>query len=292
MCRLGRRIIGGFIIIVLSMVVLYSLIQFKVLLDIEANHIYQEIKILNQKYTQLVSNDMELISMIQENRLIQMKKELEDVQQKQKIEAILNSSVYVRGMFGQGAGTVIKKTENRMYVLTCYHVINDIIIFNKNGIGFSATVGYSKNDTENRIAGIVSYKAKVVEYDEDVDLALLVVNFSDKDLNSVPIAETEPCKGDIIYSVGNPLGILRTISKGILSAKDEGFYICDNTTTYGNSGGGLFNANGELIGVPSNVTGYSAGLNENGEETFIPESGLGLARDLITIRTFLALIDY
>lgn len=160
---------------------------------------------------------------------------------------LLKSSVFVRGLFGRGSGTVIKKTERNMYILTCYHVIDAIIELSKQEETFKVRVGYSRTNTLNRIAGRVTYTAKIVKYNEDDDLALLVVSYIDNELEEVSIADTLPKKGDTIYTVGNPLSVSRTISKGILSAKEKGYYYTDNTFTYGNSGGGLFNIKGELI---------------------------------------------
>jgi serine protease Do len=129
--------------------------------------------------------------------------------------------------------------------------------------------------------GVVVYGAEIIKIDEENDLALLKTFMVDDELEVAKIATTEPQKGDIVYSVGSPLGILRTVSQGILSNKVEGFYLSDNTTTFGNSGGGLYNTNGELIGVPAQVMGYGS------EELFAPESSLGMSINLPRIRLFL-----
>jgi len=196
---------------------------------------------------------------------------------------ILKTDVLVMSIFGSGAGTVVKKTDNEMYVLTCYHVVEEIVNANNQGTKMNAVVGYTLDDTGDSedLKSFVSFSAYVIKYDVETDLALLQVNYSDPNLEVAKLAEVEPQQGDVVYSVGSPLGLLRNVSKGILANKLVGFYISDNTTTFGNSGGGLYNKDGELIGVPSNVLGYKVGLE------FVPESSLGLSRDLPTIKTFL-----
>ena len=196
---------------------------------------------------------------------------------------ILKTDVLVMSLFGSGAGTVIKKTDNEMYVLTCYHVVEEIVNANNQGTKMNAVIGYTLDDTgdSENLKSFVSFSAYVIKYDVETDLALLQINYSDPNLEVAKLAEVEPQQGDVVYSVGSPLGLLRNVSKGILANKLVGFYISDNTTTFGNSGGGLYNKDGELIGVPSNVLGYKVGLE------FVPESSLGLSRDLPTIKTFL-----
>jgi len=208
------------------------------------------------------------------------------------LQKILNSSVIVQGIGGMGSGTLIKATKENMYILTCHHVVDMVIIFQEILGESQAKVGYLRTDQYGETIGSTFYKAEVIKYDEEVDLALLKVRIIDNNLKVVPISKKEPQKGDTVYSVGNPLGMMRTLSKGILANKEEGFYMCDNTTTYGNSGGGLFNDKGELIGVPSNVTGYYAGLDKDEKETFVPESGLGFSRNLKTIKEFLTGVEY
>jgi S1-C subfamily serine protease len=209
-------------------------------------------------------------------------------------DKILRGDVAVMSLFGSGAGTIVKKTDKEMYVLTCYHVIEEIVKFNNSGFPITAVVGYTLDETgdSESLKSFVSYSATVAKYDEKVDLALLKVNYSDPNLEEIKIAENEPKKGDTVYSVGSPLGLLRTVSKGILANKIEGFFVCENVTTFGNSGGGLYNKDGELIGVPSNVMGYAGGLDKEGKVTFVPESSLGLSRDLPTIKEFLKGVNY
>lgn len=200
---------------------------------------------------------------------------------------IIKSSVIVSGILGTGSGTVIAKTEDSMYILTCYHVIDDIIEMNNAGLVLGATVGYTIIDDNGVDRGMVMYGADIIKSDKENDLALLKIRVVDKELNVVKIANKTPQKGDVVYSVGNPLGAIRTISRGLLSNKIDGFYISDNTTTYGNSGGGLFNVKGELIGVPSNVMTYPTGITKEGEDTYAPESSLGISINLLRIKAFL-----
>lgn len=198
------------------------------------------------------------------------------------INLLLKSSVIVQTPLGSGSGTVIKKDNGFIYILTCYHVIEEGInppeLFQT-----VITVSYLlKNKNDEEIAYII-HGAEIIKYDKENDIALLRIFAEDENLNIVSIAKEEPKIGDIIYSVGNPLSTNRILSKGILSGKEENFYISDNTTTFGNSGGGLFNNKGELIGIPSNVMIYIFD---------IPESSLGLSRNLQTIKDFLKGVDY
>jgi S1-C subfamily serine protease len=251
--------------------------------DLELTTQIQDLARNTNKFKNEIEKENFIDSLKLDSEIKQIKNQIKEVD-KQKI---INGSVFVRGIEGLGSGTVIKKTEEAMYILTCHHVVEDVIEFNEKGYELGASIGYSKTDTLNKVAGIMAYGAEIIKYDEEKDLALLKVFFIDDELVEIKIAEEEPQKGDIVYSVGNPLGLLRTISKGILSNKIEGLYISDNTITFGNSGGGLYNNKGELIGVPSQVQiyGYT-------ESMPVPESSLGQSRDLQTIKDFLKGVEY
>ena len=247
------------------------------------NGIQTQINELYDQTSKLITGQWSLMGNIDKNTT--------DINRKLKtinVRHILHGSVIVNVFWGTGSGTIIKKTDNTMYVLTCHHVIDDIIKLNESGFSLGATVGYMKLDAEYNKVGVIMYVAEIIKYDEDNDLALLKIKTADVNLNVIEIAETEPKKGDTVYTVGNPLSSVRTISKGILANTEVGFYVFDGTITYGNSGGGLFNLDGELIGVPARVPLY--GSTKLG--IYVPESGLGRCINLLVIKNFLKGVDY
>jgi len=247
------------------------------------NAIDSQVFDLNNRCNQLTLNDMNLARIIQDlgrkydAEIKSLGEKGEQLREEFDISTIINTDVYVQDIDGAGAGTIIKKTENEMYILTCAHVVEGTYQVNKSGIPMKLTIGYSKTDSSGDIAGLILYGAEILKVDEEEDLALIKTSAVDNELLVAPIAKETPKKGDLVYSVGSPLGMIRTVSKGILSNIQENRYVSDNTTTFGNSGGGLYNGKGELIGVPANVFSY-------GES---PESSLGLSITLETIKTFL-----
>ncbi|MEO8672284.1 MAG: trypsin-like peptidase domain-containing protein [Tahibacter sp.] len=99
-------------------------------------------------------------------------------------------------------------------------------------------------------------QAQVVGGDEDTDLAVLKIDASN--LPTVSIAEdTPPSVGDVVLAIGNPLGLGKTVTMGIVSAIGrqlsqwayEDFIQTDAAINTGNSGGALVNARGELVGI-------------------------------------------
>jgi S1-C subfamily serine protease len=261
-----------------------------------------QIDSLNDSNNNLLDNDITLEKDVQEalrevtktitgvyedmTKVVKITREGLEAIQKQTAEPdvnkLLNGEVFVQDIMGAGAGTVIKKTNKEMYILTCAHVVQDIHMLQEKGLPIAGTLGYSKTGEKDKISGMVLYAYTVVKYDEENDLALIKTTSVDEKLNVIPLATEIPNKGDTVYSVGDPLGLYRTLSKGILCNKTEGFYVSDNTTTYGNSGGGLFNKNGELISVPSQVYVYG-----EGDTGYAPESSLGFSISLERIREFL-----
>lgn len=199
------------------------------------------------------------------------------------VSHMVNGNVIVDGVMGIGAGTIIGKAGNAMYILTCYHVIDYVAKMNEKGIPIQSQIGYPIINQDKEGKGMVSYPVTIVKQDEKNDLALLKIEIVDDTLEVIKLADTTPSIGDTVFSVGSPLGMIRTLSKGVISNFIEGFYISDNTCTFGNSGGGLYNRQGELIGVPAQVTGYGTTVEGN----FVPESSLGFAINLKRIKEFL-----
>ena len=112
--------------------------------------------------------------------------------------------------------------------------------------------------------------ARLVGTDPTTDIALLKVE-SDEDLHHVPFGDSEAARvGDWVIAVGNPLGQGFSVSSGIISAKGRALqgtyddYIqTDAAINRGNSGGPLFNMDGEVIGVNTAIlspTGGSIGI--------------------------------
>jgi len=209
------------------------------------------------------------------------------------VKRIINGSVFVKGLEGLGAGTIIKKTDTSMYILTAYHVIRFNAELKELDIPMAVSICYMKNNEKNEFSGMTVYAADIIKYDKEKDLALLKTEVIDINLETIHLAEKEPEKGDTVFSVGNPLSLYRTVSKGILSNKIGTKYVTDNTITFGNSGGGLYNKKGELIGVPVQVIGYHSGhdFDDDNKPLSVPESSLGFSVNLSTIKEFLKGMD-
>ena len=121
-----------------------------------------------------------------------------------------------------------------------------------------------------------SFDATVVGSDPMTDIALLKVN-SDEDLPVVAFGNSNDMRvGDEVVAVGNPFGLGGTVTSGIISAKSrnihsgpfDDFIQTDAAINKGNSGGPLFNNDGEVIGV--NTAIYSPGGGSVGVGFAVP----------------------
>jgi serine protease DegQ len=113
-------------------------------------------------------------------------------------------------------------------------------------------------------------RARVIGGDAETDLAVLKIDA--ENLPSIAIADKAPPNvGDVVLALGNPFGLGRTVTMGIVSATGrqlnlstyEDFIQTDAAINQGNSGGALVNAWGELVGINSDVyspTGGNIGI--------------------------------
>jgi serine protease DegQ len=113
-------------------------------------------------------------------------------------------------------------------------------------------------------------RARVIGTDAETDLAVLKIDA--ENLPSIAIADKAPPNvGDVVLALGNPFGLGRTVTMGIVSATGrqlnlstyEDFIQTDAAINQGNSGGALVNAYGELVGINSDVyspTGGNIGI--------------------------------
>ena len=110
-------------------------------------------------------------------------------------------------------------------------------------------------------------KVKIVALNPFVDLALLRIEGAPKPFAYVYLGSVRDITvGERVFAIGNPLGLTRTVSQGIVSTKNrnyEGRLYVQTTTDVnpGNSGGPLFNLKGEVIGVTSMGYLFLSGLN-------------------------------
>jgi len=135
------------------------------------------------------------------------------------------------------------------YMVTNYHVVAE-----------AAEIRIQLSDgrvTEPEIVGV----------DRETDLALLKINLGT--VPAVPLGSSSALRiGDVVLAIGNPYGLTKTVTQGIVSATGRGllnlvtfenFIQTDAAINAGNSGGALVNARGELIGINTAVLAQDSG---------------------------------
>jgi S1-C subfamily serine protease len=148
------------------------------------------------------------------------------------------------GQQALGSGFVIDKAG---HIVTNYHVVEG---------ADKVTVSFSNRDT---------VRADVVGTDPSTDLAVLSVDTSASALRPLPLGDSDKVVvGDAVVAIGNPFGLDRTATSGIVSALQRlitapnRFTIdhviqTDAPINHGNSGGPLLDAHGKVIGVNTQI---------------------------------------
>ncbi len=112
-----------------------------------------------------------------------------------------------------------------------------------------------------------NFKAEVVGRDTKTDLALLRIK-SSKPLPAVKFGDSDQTRvGDWVIAIGNPFGLGGSVTAGILSARAreinagpyDDFLQTDASINRGNSGGPMFNMNGDVIGINTAIYSPSGG---------------------------------
>jgi len=162
------------------------------------------------------------------------------------VEAVSEAVVLVSSPGGSGSGFFINEDG---YLITNYHVIEretriEVTVFRKTKNGF-------EKDKYKKV--------KIEAINPFLDLALLKIVPAGPDKNVkvkfVHLGDTDRMKaGEQVFALGNPLGLERTVTNGVISTKNRAFqgllYIQTNADINpGNSGGPLFNLSREVIGV-------------------------------------------
>jgi serine protease DegS len=145
-----------------------------------------------------------------------------------------------------GSGVIV---DTRGDVITNYHVIKD-----------AAEIGVQLADGRTATPTIVGT-------DPDTDIAVLRVDLDEPPV--MPMGRSDELRaGDVVLAIGNPFGLSQTVTQGIVSATGRGqlgvtqfedFIQTDAAINFGNSGGALINADGELIGINTAVLAQQLG---------------------------------
>jgi len=119
-----------------------------------------------------------------------------------------------------------------------------------------------------RVNGEKEYKAKVVGSDPLSDIALLEI-ISKENFIPVKFGDSDKARiGDWVIAIGNPFGFGGTVTSGIISARNrelglsryEDYIQTDASINQGNSGGPLFDLNGDVIGINTAILGSSGSI--------------------------------
>ncbi|HOJ63269.1 MAG TPA: trypsin-like peptidase domain-containing protein [Spirochaetota bacterium] len=159
--------------------------------------------------------------------------------------------IYPQQTEGQGSGAIIDKEG---YIITNYHVV---------GGADKVIVALSKEEN--------IYEAEIIGVDPENDLAVIKIKNPPKDLSPIPLGTSKDLQiGQSVYAIGNPFGLDRTLTSGIISALErpiktqngnviEGAIQTDASINPGNSGGPLIDSSGNMIGINTMIISPSGG---------------------------------
>ena len=119
-----------------------------------------------------------------------------------------------------------------------------------------------------RVNGDKEFKAKVIGADPLSDIAVLKLDTKEK-FTPVKFGDSDKARiGDWVIAIGNPFGLGGTVTSGIISARNrsigltryEDYIQTDASINQGNSGGPLFNMDGDVIGINTAILGRSGSI--------------------------------
>jgi S1-C subfamily serine protease len=166
-----------------------------------------------------------------------------------------------------GSGFVIDKDG---HIITNFHVVEG---------AQSVEVSFSSRET---------MRARILGVDPSTDIAVLKVDARSRALTPLKLGDSDAVKvGDSVVAIGNPFGLERSITAGIVSAlqrelRAPNLYAIDHVIqtdapiNHGNSGGPLLNAQGQVIGVNAQIE-----TGDTGEQGNV---GIGFAIPIDTVK--------
>jgi serine protease Do len=170
--------------------------------------------------------------------------------------AVINVLTYAEPVEGISAGRIPTATGSGFilgpegYVVSNHHVVKDA------------------QWIQVRLADGRIFDAQLVGSDPDTDLAVLRI-LGGAELPYVVLGDSDKLEvGDWVVAIGSPFGLDRSVSHGLISAKErilgvgplDDFIQTDALINPGNSGGPLFNMRGEVVGVNSAIISHAQGI--------------------------------
>jgi len=178
----------------------------------------------------------------------------------------------VRPREGTGSGTIIDAA--RGIVITNLHVVQSAL--------------QSRGSVEITLANGTNTQARLVGYDTETDMAVFQLVDAPKSLVGLPYGDSSKLEvGQRVLAIGNPFGLYRSLTAGIISSVDrsmkipggavlKGLIQTDAAINPGNSGGPLLDADGRLIGINTAI------LSQSGDS-----AGIGFAVPINTLKRIL-----
>lgn len=186
----------------------------------------------------------------------------------------------LRRQYGQGSGVIVSSDG---YIITNNHVVADAV------------------DVEVLLTDRRQFKGRVVATDPRTDVAVVKIQASN--LPTIPWGDSSKLSvGDFVLAIGNPLGLSRTVTFGIVSAVGradvgvadyEDFIQTDAPINPGNSGGALVNTSGELVGINTAIaspTGGSVGVGFAIPSNMVKQVMQSLLKNGRVVRGFLGAV--
>jgi len=156
-----------------------------------------------------------------------------------------------RGSYAQGSGSGVIIREDGI-IVTNNHV-----------------VGEDTREADVRLSDKTRFIARVIGRDKETDIAVLKID-TDRTFPAAQFGDSTILKvGQWVLAVGNPMGLDRTVTLGVISgigrerlnlSKYENFIQTDAAINPGNSGGPLFNLRGEVIGINTAIIHMAQGI--------------------------------
>ena len=154
----------------------------------------------------------------------------------------------------EGFGSGVLVGENSNYILTAAHVVA-----NASKIQVEFIDGTTVSAVNRRV-------------DKTADVAIIQLERSITHLPKAILGNSDEVRvGDDVFVIGNPLGLAHSVSKGIISGKHAEqnatnesqameFFQTDAAINKGNSGGPMYNTEGEVVGIVSSILSFSGGF--------------------------------